>query len=501
MKHNSADIERKIAFEGVRHAISNLCISTLGTDCCAEMQFSADFDTISRRLCQVSEMSAIINGEEGFPIAGISDETERLRSIRPAGTWLPAADVLRLRNSLATMAAIDAFFRRRRDDDGHSPYPLLDALAFMLDPFQTSTAAIDRVIDRWGNVKDNASPELAEIRSQLASMNGVIASTMRRVLARAVKDGYLDPDTSPSVRDGRLVIPVAPMNKRKIPGIVHDESASGKTYFIEPSEIVEANNRLRELQIDERREIMRILIALADVLRPEIDGMLQGFHLLGEFDFIHAKSLYAKQINATMPQLHAEPQLEWYNARHPVLQAALERSGKQIVPLDICLTPKKRILLVSGPNAGGKSVTLKTVAVVQYMLQCGVLPPVYENSHFGLFENIMIDIGDDQSIEDDLSTYSSHLRNMRFFVNNTGPQSLLLVDEFGSGTEPQIGGAIAQALLQRFVESGCYGVITSYTLPTAPTAWSTARCYTTATAWNRCSACQSDIRAVRSPSI
>ncbi len=462
MKHNSADIERKIAFEGVRHAISNLCISTLGTDCCAEMQFSADFDTISRRLCQVSEMSAIINGEEGFPIAGISDETERLRSIRPAGTWLPAADVLRLRNSLATMAAIDAFFRRRRDDDGHSPYPLLDALAFMLDPFQTSTAAIDRVIDRWGNVKDNASPELAEIRSQLASMNGVIASTMRRVLARAVKDGYLDPDTSPSVRDGRLVIPVAPMNKRKIPGIVHDESASGKTYFIEPSEIVEANNRLRELQIDERREIMRILIALADVLRPEIDGMLQGFHLLGEFDFIHAKSLYAKQINATMPQLHAEPQLEWYNARHPVLQAALERSGKQIVPLDICLTPKKRILLVSGPNAGGKSVTLKTVAVVQYMLQCGVLPPVYENSHFGLFENIMIDIGDDQSIEDDLSTYSSHLRNMRFFVNNTGPQSLLLVDEFGSGTEPQIGGAIAQALLQRFVESGCYGVITSH---------------------------------------
>lgn len=462
MKHNSTDIERKTAFDGVRHAISQLCISTLGTDCCAQMQFSADYDTVNRRLGQVSEMVAILGGEEGFPIGGISDETERLRSIRPAGTWLPAPDLLRLRTSLGAMAAIEAFFRHRRDDQGHSPYPLLDSLAFTLDPFQTATGAIDRVIDRWGNVKDNASPELSRIRSDLGGMNGVIASAMRRVLARAVKDGYLEPDTAPSMRDGRLVIPVAPMNKRKIPGIVHDESASGKTYFIEPSEIVEANNRLRELQIDERREITRILITLADTLRPEIDGMLESFGLLGEFDFIHAKARYAVQINAAMPHLHREPQLDWYNARHPVLEAALERAGKQIVPLDITLTPEKRILLVSGPNAGGKSVTLKTVAVIQYMLQCGVLPPVYDNSHFGLFENIMIDIGDDQSLEDDLSTYSSHLRNMRFFVTNAGAGSLLLIDEFGSGTEPQIGGAIAQALLQRFVDTGAYGVITSH---------------------------------------
>lgn len=462
MKRNSADIERKTAFDSVRHAISQLCISTLGSGCCSEMQFSTDYDTVSRQLGRVFEMVTIIGGEEDFPIGGISDETERLHSIRPAGTWLPADDLLRLRTSLATMAAIEAFFRMRRDDQGHSPYPLLDSLAFTLDPFQTATAAIDRIIDRWGNVKDNASTELSRIRSDLAGMNGVIASTMRRVLARAVNDGYIEPDTAPSMRDGRLVIPVAPMNKRKIPGIVHDESASGKTYFIEPSEIVEANNRLRELQIDERREIMRILIALADTIRPEIDGMLESFSLLGEFDFIYAKARYAQQINAAMPHLHREPQLEWYNARHPVLEAALQRAGKQIVPLDITLTPEKRILLVSGPNAGGKSVTLKTVAVIQYMLQCGVLPPVYDNSHFGLFENIMIDIGDDQSLEDDLSTYSSHLRNMRSFVAGAGPESLLLIDEFGSGTEPQIGGAIAQALLQRFVESGAYGVITSH---------------------------------------
>ncbi|MDE5642101.1 MAG: Smr/MutS family protein [Muribaculaceae bacterium] len=462
MKQNSADIERKTAFDGVRQSISDLCISVLGADRCAEMQFSNDYDTISERLSQVAEMLAIIGGDDGFPIAGITDETGRLHSIRPGGTWLPAADVLRLRNSLSTMAAIEAFFRHKRDDQGHSPYPQLDRLAFMLDPFQNSIAAIDRIIDRWGNVKDNASPELSRIRSELSGMNGVIASTMRRVMARAVKDGYLDADTTPSVRDGRLVIPVAPMHKRRIPGIVHDESASGKTFFIEPSEIVEANNRLRELQIDERREIVRILIGLADVLRPEIDGMLHGFGLLGEFDFIHAKACYARDINATMPQLHREPQLEWYSARHPVLEAALHRSGKQIVPLDIRLTPEQRLLLVSGPNAGGKSVTLKTVAVVQYMLQCGVLPPVYDNSHFGVFENIMIDIGDDQSLEDDLSTYSSHLRNMRFFVANAGKSSLLLIDEFGSGTEPQIGGAIAQALLQRFVESGAYGVITSH---------------------------------------
>ncbi|MDE6331666.1 MAG: endonuclease MutS2, partial [Muribaculaceae bacterium] len=413
MKHNSADIERKTAFDGVRQSISDLCISTLGTARCAEMEFSGDFGHISDRLGETAEMLSIINGEEGLPIAGISDETERLAAIRPTGTWLPAADVLRLRNSLATMSAIESFFRRRRDDNGQSPYPLLDRIAFRLDPFQTATDAIDRIIDRWGNIKDNASPELADIRARLSGMNGVIASTMRHVMARAVKDGYLDPDTTPSVRDGRLVIPVAPMNRRKIPGIVHDESASGKTFFIEPSEIVEANNRLRELQIDERREITRILIALADAIRPEIDAMLDGFSLLGDFDFIHAKARYARMVNATMPHLHHEPQLEWYRARHPVLEAALQRAGKEIVPLDIRLGGEERLLLVSGPNAGGKSVTLKTVAVVQYMLQCGVLPPVADNSHFGVFENIMIDIGDDQSIEDDLSTYSSHLRNMK----------------------------------------------------------------------------------------
>jgi DNA mismatch repair protein MutS2 len=264
------------------------------------------------------------------------------------------------------------------------------------------------------------------------------------------------------MRDGRLVIPVAPMHKRKINGIVHDESASGKTIYIEPAEIVEANNRIRELQMEEKREIARILTLIADEMRPHIDEMLHSYSILGEIDFIHAKAKFAQEIDANMPSINHEPELEWYHACHPVLLQSLQRQGKEIVPLDITLSQENRILIISGPNAGGKSVCLKTVGIVQYMAQCGLLPPVYENSHIGIFEDIFIDIGDDQSIEDDLSTYSSHLRNMKYCLNRGKDKTLILIDEFGGGTEPQIGGAIAQAILRQFNNNKMWGVITTH---------------------------------------
>ncbi len=456
------NIEYKIGFDSVRRMVASKCSSPLGERLVSEMQFSHDFNAVRRELQRVDEFCHIISGEDSFPGGSIRDITERLKAIRPEGTYLTAEELVNLGVSLATMAAIASFFQNKRTEEGASPYPALDEIAFKLQGYPTLARSIDRIVDKWGNIKDNASPELADIRRHLGQMNGVINSVMRRVISAAIKEGYLDSDTSASVRDGRLVIPVAPMNKRRIPGIVHDESASGKTVFIEPAEVVEANNRLRELKLDEHREEIRVLINTASELRPYLDELLDSYSLLALFDFIRAKAEWATEIGATMPHLYDKPELEWYHACHPVLRESLIRQHKDIVPLDINLNPEKRILVVSGPNAGGKSVTLKTVGIVQYMLQCGLLPPVYENSHMGIFESVFIDIGDDQSIEDDLSTYSSHLRNMRHFLTHGNHNTLILIDEFGAGTEPQIGGAIAQALLAEFNDKKMWGVITTH---------------------------------------
>lgn len=457
-----SSFEEKIGFDAVRSHIASLCTSPLGVARCDDMTFCTRYSDVRTRLEAVAEMVAILSSDSGFPLANIHDKRKLLNSLRATGSFAHESELPGLRSSLSTMADIATFFLKQRHDDQPGPYPVLDDIASGLTAFPAVTSAIDRIIDRHGEVKDNASPELAEIRRSMAATAGSIQSAMRRVIANAVRDGYLEQDVTPSVRDGRLVIPVAPMHKRKIPGIVHDESASGKTYFIEPAEVVEANNRLRELSIDERREITRILINLADIIRPEIDNLLEGFDLLGMFDFIYAKAKYARATNATLPHLAAEPELEWYHAAHPVLARSLARQNKEIVPLDITLTPEKRILVISGPNAGGKSVTLKTVAIIQYMTQCGVLPTLYDNSHIGMMDSIFIDIGDDQSIEDDLSTYSSHLRNMKFFLTRGNDSTLILIDEFGGGTEPQIGGAIAQAMLKQFNEKKMWGVITTH---------------------------------------
>lgn len=455
--------EQKIGFDSVRQHISRLCTSPIGADRCREMSFSSEYATVKRQLAQTSEMLAIISGDCGFTIGNIHDCRDTLLLLRVPGTWPAETDLPKLRSSLGAMTDIVRFFTKNRVEESNTtPYPALDALSSDLQSFPTISAAIDRIADSHGEIKDNASPELLQIRRSMAAASASINSAMRRVMAAAVRDGYLEADATPSIRDGRLVIPVSPMNKRKINGIVHDESASGKTFYIEPAEVVEANNRLRELSIEERREIIRILQDLADIIRPNIEELVAGFNKLGVFDFIQAKAQYAKITGAEMPALSDKPEMEWYGARHPGLMLSLERQGKNIVPLDINLNSTKRILIISGPNAGGKSVTLKTVAIIQYMTQCGILPPMHSNSHLGIFDSIFIDIGDDQSIEDDLSTYSSHLRNMKYFLAKGNARTIILIDEFGSGTEPQIGGAIAQALLKQFNDKGMWGVITTH---------------------------------------
>ena len=456
------NFEKKIGFDAVRRMVADRCASEAGAQLAYTMIFLTGKESVESQLGRTAEMLAILQADDDFPVAGSPDIAERLRELRPEGTYLTGVELQTLGAGLATMAAIATYFSARRTDEGNTPYPRLDALSADMQLFPALQREIERLVDRWGELHDNASPELADLRRRYAAMNGSVNSVMRKVITRARQEGILDADASPTVRDGRLVIPVAPMYKRRIAGIVHDESASGRTVYIEPAEVVEANNRIRELMHEEYREQIRILTAFAAELRPHITGILMSLDVLARFDFIRGKAVFASEFGGCMPALSAEPELEWYHVVNPVLRESLRKHGKEVVPLDITLTPENRILVISGPNAGGKSVTLKTVAMVQYMTQCGMLPPVYDNSHMGIFEDIFIDIGDDQSIEDDLSTYSSHLRNMKFFLQRGTARSLILIDEFGSGTEPQIGGAIAQALLAEYNRRGMWGVITSH---------------------------------------
>ena len=455
--------EKKIGFDGIRPQLQKLCMTIPGRQMADDMSFTSDAGLVARRLDSTSQMLDVVTSHEALPLAELGDVAAILASIRVAGAGMGVDDLMKIRGFLASATAVSEYFSRQRDPEtGRSPWPALDSIAIGLSTFPEIRSAIDRTVDRYGNVKDNASPALAETRSALRSISGTINSILRRVMARAISDGLLESDATPSVRDGRLVLPVAPANKRRINGIVHDESASGKTIFIEPAEVVEANNRVRELEMEERREIARIMAALASLMRPEADEMLAAYNDLGEIDFIRAKALFAAATGGCRPNVAPHPEIEWYHACHPLLRQSLERQGKEIVPLDITLSSANRILVISGPNAGGKSVCLKTVGTLQYMLQCGMLPPVYENSRFGIFTDIFVDIGDDQSIEDDLSTYSSHLRSMKLFMQRGRNSSLLLIDEFGGGTDPQIGGAIAQAILHRFNDNHMWGVITTH---------------------------------------
>ena len=454
--------EHKIGFTTIREWLKENCKTSIGREFCDTMSFSADYESVLKKLTATSEMVAINNSDEDFPLRGIQDISSILAGAKITGKYIAQSDMLLVRQALSVITDLSEFFTSHRNENGGAIYPCLDEIASDLESFPQIVKAIDLVLDRYGNVKDGASAELRDIRARIASTSGAINSMMRRVLSRAVEAGYVDSDVTPSMRDGRLVIPVAPMHKRRINGIVHDESASGKTVYIEPAEIVEANNRVRELQMEERREIIRILTLLTDQIRSHLTAISNSLSVVGELDFICSKAIFAIEIDGHMPILNSRPEMEWYHAVHPVLLKSLRKQDKEIVPLNIVLSEQNRIVIISGPNAGGKSVCLKTVGIVQYMTQCGVLPALYENSHVGIFDDIFVDIGDDQSIEDDLSTYSSHLRNMKFFLQRSNSATLILIDEFGGGTEPQIGGAIAQSVLKQLNCKKIWGVITTH---------------------------------------
>lgn len=456
-----SNFEEKIGFLQLRQYLKDRCISPLGVKKCDAMSFLSNYDKVNSRLLQTHEMLTILNGEVEIPIDNIHDMTQTLSLIRAEGSYMSADNLYKLKTSLDTIRKVHSFFSLKDENDAYV-YPNLSELFRSMSVFPTVVASIESILNKFGEIKDTASPTLADIRRSLMSVSNSISSVMRRVVDRAVSDGIIDRDSSPSMRDGRLVIPVAAMMKRKINGIVHDESATGKTVYIEPAEVVEANNRLRELQNEEKREIIKILVAVASEIRPLIDDMLASYSLLGVYDFIRAKAILARDLGGEMPVLSKKTELEWYHAVHPILLHSFKQQNRKVVPLDIKLDKVNRLLIISGPNAGGKSVCLKTVGIVQYMMQCGMLPPVYSNSHMGLFDKIFIDIGDEQSIENDLSTYSSHLKNMKFFMNNCGKRTLILVDEMGSGTEPQIGGALAQAIISELNKSEVMGIVTTH---------------------------------------
>ena len=436
------------------------CLSTLGEERVDDMAFSDSFRQVEERLELVDEFVRLMQADDGFPAQYFFDVRPSLKRIRIEGMYLDEQELFDLRRSLETIRDIVRFLLR--EDEEASPYPRLKRLAEDINVFPDVIARINAILSPYGKIKDNASPELAQIRRELNATMGSISRVLNSILRNAQSEGVVDKDVTPAMRDGRLVIPVAPALKRKIRGIVHDESASGKTVFIEPAEVVEANNRIRELESDERREIIRILTEFSRQLRPSLGEILLSYEFLAEIDFVRAKALLAGSMGALKPALEDRQVIDWATAIHPLLQLSLAKHGKKVVPLDIELNEKQRILIISGPNAGGKSVCLKTVGLLQYMLQCGLLIPVHESSHAGIFESIFIDIGDEQSIEDELSTYSSHLTNMKIMMKHCNGQSLILIDEFGGGTEPQIGGAIAEAVLRRFNQKQAYGVITTH---------------------------------------
>ena len=438
----------------------------LGEERVDDMQFMTDFKAINLRLDEVVEFVRILQLEQNFPSDYYYDVREPLLRIRISGMYMGEEELFSLRRSLDTIGRMLSLLRKQGDGsesgEDNPLYPNLRRLAGDIDVLPSLLRAIDAIIDKFGKVKDSASPTLASLRSELSRTSGSISRTLNSILRRAQAEGLVEKDASPTLRDGRLVIPVAPALKRKMNGIIHDESASGKTVFIEPAEVVQANNRIRELEAEERREVIRILTAFSDELRPHVPDLLSAYDFLGEMDFIRAKAQLAMRFDAVKPAMLPRPMMDWGAACHPLLELSLQKHGKRMSRLDIQLEGDRRILLISGPNAGGKSVCLKTAGLLQYMLQCGLLIPVHERSNAGIFRHLFIDIGDQQSIEDDLSTYSSHLLNMKNTLRRCDAHSLILIDEFGNGTEPLIGGAMAEAILKRFNERGAFGITTHY---------------------------------------
>ena len=480
------NIEQKIDFQVIRDGLKGCCMSSLGKERVDAMQWLTRYGLVRELLSRVREMMGVLTDPAlTFPQGEIYDLREALSRIRIEGLFMDEAELHSLRKMLDYAGQLERFFATL--DKGK--YPLLSqeqgtrskdlsvttnqTKVFNLDSIIT---VLDSILDRYGKMRDNASPELARLRKEISASQGSVSRALNAILRQAQAEGILDKDAAPTMREGRLVLPVPPAYKRKIGGIVHDESATGKTVFIEPQQVVEANNRIRELEGEERRERIRILMAITAEIRPQVPQILETETYLGEVDFLRAKALFALDMHAIVPEVNDRPMIDWREAYHPVLLLNFRRQGKTVVPLSIRLLGDEargeeakgdeargeRILVISGPNAGGKSVCLKTVAMLQYMMQCGLPVPMNEASKMGFFKQLLIDIGDEQSIEDDLSTYSSHLRNMKHFVRYADAQTLLLIDEFGTGTEPMIGGAIAEAVLAQLNEQKAFGVITTH---------------------------------------
>ena len=487
------NFEHKLGFDEIRRLLKERCLSTLGKEKVDEIAFSTDVVQVNEWLTQVHEFRRLQEEKDDFPMQYFFDVREAVSRIRLENTHLEEDEVWDLRRSLETIANIVRYLnnsgeRRERlrvgelcsgmesgdnsESPEEAPYPALQRLTVGVMTFPAMIRRIDSILDKFGKIKDSASMTLASIRHELEKTQGSISRTLYTILHAAQKDGLVEKDAAPTMRDGRLVLPVAPQVKRRINGIVHDESATGKTVFIEPAEVVEANNKVRQLEAEERREVIRILTVFTDEVRPHVAEILESYQFLAQIDLIFAKSQLAQLTKAFEPVVEDKPHLDWIRAVHPLLQLSLEKQGKQVVPLDIVLSGEwreergkrnvGRLLIISGPNAGGKSVCLKTVGLLQYMLQCGLPVPIGDRSTTGLFHHILIDIGDEQSIENDLSTYSSHLMNMKQMMKQADAHTLLLIDEFGSGTEPTIGGAIAEAMLKQFWQKQAFGVITTH---------------------------------------
>ena len=457
------NIEEKIDFTVIREELRRRCTSGLGRERVEAMQMETEYAKVQAMLLLTDQMRmAHEDARVSMPRGEIYDLRESIARIRIEGLFMDEAELDELRKSLSFAVEIEQCFAAM-DETRYGALKGLTVSGLGVSRLGGIVKAIDRVLDRYGKIADNASPELARIRREITNQQGSVSRTLAAILRQAKTDGYVDSDAAPTLREGRLVIPVSPGFKRKIGGIVHDESATGKTVYIEPQQVVDANNKIRELEGAERRERIRILREVTDFIRPQSEQIMASQRMLAEVDFLNAKVSLAQAMKAIRPELVDGPLVEWSEARHPVLWLHYAPQGKTVVPLSIRLEQEKnRVLVISGPNAGGKSVCLKTVAMMQYMLQCGLLVPVAEQSRAGVFDRLMIDIGDEQSIQDELSTYSSHLRNMRAFLRQADERTLILIDEMGTGTEPMIGGAIAEAILRELVERRVFGVITTH---------------------------------------
>ena len=453
------NFDTKIGFDRIRQMLSENCLSPMGLDMVEKIIFLTDIESISYRLSVTYEFQKLLQFEDYFPSENYFETSGSLNKIRLAGSFPEVQEVFDLKRSLETIKSIINFFKKKDENS----YPFLKSVCGNVKIYPYVLDATDRIIDKNGKIKDNASPKLKEIRNEITSKSVLVSKRLYAILKQAQADGIVDSDTAASVRNGRGVIPVSAFDKRKIKGLIHDQSASGKTVYIEPAEIVEINNEIVELEYEERREIVRILTSFADDIRPYIDDLLESNNFLGEIDFIRAKAMLGNELRSVKPALTGKPFIFWRKAFHPLLEITFRKiPGRKVVPLDIRLDEKDRIILISGPNAGGKSVCLKTVGLLQYMIQCGLTIPVAEGSESGIFNDIFIDIGDEQSIENDLSTYSSHLINMKYFIKHASAGTLLLIDEFGTGTEPMLGGSIAEAILGELNRSQVFGVITTH---------------------------------------